>query len=590
MVLCTLSGCGKTPQTEPETTAPQTEAVQAQATEASTPAVYTIRFDKNTTPEDVTDDETYLYDVTDWNADGSQSVTQQQSVVEIPYSEDAYIDQAVPAPQREGYYFAGWQTRPNVGREDLINGVSPYLWMFGTQSRFGDTARVMYIRDLESLTPEGVGTLYARWVKMQDISTEEELQAMGDDLYGAYRLTQNITLTQLWTPIGCYFSNYEYYETGWWTYAFRGLLDGNGHTVSGLRIQGAQLDVAKYKESPTVWFDDGEHANGCAAMFNAIAGAEICNLTLEAPVVDVTGEYAVHGDYLYAGAVAAFDMASNLTQVQVNNPQVKVELSDEASTIRKSLFTAVSGLVGGGWSDNLTDCQVNGGSVTLTMATQASHGGEVYVGGMIGECYSNMTGCTSTADIDCRIADGCKDSQDTNLKVHVGGLNAASTNTTGCTTRNNLNVEVDKPVGEATVDVGGLSGAQRYQTAAGNTVESVITTRCNLDADLGAEHVGAVCGQLDMYYTTQILMYTPVAAAGCTENTTAVTWNGQALTQNMGLVPELDGTPLAWVNKGEYPIAEGYNAPSNIEAVTEKYGSYLPVEYLMDGIIWIVTE
>ena len=56
------------------------------------------------------------------------------------------------------------------------------------------------------------------------------------------------------------------------------------------------------------------------------------------------------------------------------------------------------------------------------------------------------------------------------------------------------------------------------------------------------------------------------------------------------LLPELDGTPLGWINKGEYEIAEGYTAPSNIEAVTEKYGAYIPEDYLMDGIIWIMTE
>ena len=45
--------------------------------------------------------------------------------------------------------------------------------------------------------------------------------------------------------------------------------------------------------------------------------------------------------------------------------------------------------------------------------------------------------------------------------------------------------------------------------------------------------------------------------------------------------------PLGWINKGDYEIVAGYVVPSNIEAVAAKYGSYLPVEYLQDGIIWI---
>lgn len=55
-------------------------------------------------------------------------------------------------------------------------------------------------------------------------------------------------------------------------------------------------------------------------------------------------------------------------------------------------------------------------------------------------------------------------------------------------------------------------------------------------------------------------------------------------------MPELDGSPLGWINKGEYEIAEDYTAPSNIEAVAEKYGAYIPVDNLMNGIIWIMTE
>lgn len=100
----------------------------------------------------------------------------------------------------------------------------------------------------------------------------------------------------------------------------------------------------------------------------------------------------------------------------------------------------------------------------------------------------------------------------------------------------------------------------------------------------------AVSGQIDVFYTLQILMYTPVATAGCTENVSDVTVNGEAVETVIGLLPMLDGQPLGWINKGEYEIAEGYVVPSNIEAVSEVYGSYLPVEHLQDGIIWIQAE
>lgn len=226
LLLCLLAGCGTadSPNGTPDAEQSSSSALETETKEPETPVEYTIHFDMNKTPDDITDDETYTYEMTSWNADGSQSVTEQVSILTVPYSEDAYIESAVPAPEREGYYFSGWQTRPNVGRDDLINGVSPYLWMFGTQSRFGDAATVMYIKDMESLTEDGTATLYARWVEVIDTSTADDLQKIGEDLCGAYRLTEDITLTKDWIPVGCYFTNYEYYDTGWESF------DGNNRS------------------------------------------------------------------------------------------------------------------------------------------------------------------------------------------------------------------------------------------------------------------------------------------------------------------------------------------------------------------------
>ena len=172
----------------------------------------------------------------------------------------------------------------------------------------------------------------------------------------------------------------------------------------------------------------------------------------------------------------------------------------------------------------------------------------------------------------------------------MGGLSAASTVTAASTVKAEVLVSVFKPVGAANVSVGGLSGSQRYLTSTGNTIQAAITADCQLDSEKGNLNVGKVSGQLDVFYALQILMYTPVATAGCTGNTAEATCNDAAVEAVIGRMPELDGAPLGWINKGEYQIAEGYMAPSNIEAVAEKYGSYLPVEYLQDGIIWIQAD
>ena len=142
---------------------------------------------------------------------------------------------------------------------------------------------------LDSADVDGVVTLYARWVQEVEISTEE-------DLYGAYKLTDNITLTKDWESIGAYFSNYEYYNTEWWTYAFRGTLNGNGKTISGLKIVSAE-HCKDYSSEGSVWYNDGTTCNGTAAMFSALAGATITDLTIVGADIDVT----YSGDYLYVG-------------------------------------------------------------------------------------------------------------------------------------------------------------------------------------------------------------------------------------------------------------------------------------------------
>ena len=99
-----------------------------------------------------------------------------------------------------------------------------------------------------------------------------------------------------------------------------------------------------------------------------------------------------------------------------------------------------------------------------------------------------------------------------------------------------------------------------------------------------------MAGQFDAFWALQILQYTPIAACGTSGNTATVTLNGKTVEKAIGAVPELDGQPLGWINNGEYQIAEGYTAPSNAEAVIEKYGSPVPQEALMQGIIWIQAD
>ena len=70
-----------------------------------------------------------------------------------------------------------------------------------------------------------------------EISTEEQLKAIANDLSGTYVLKNDITLSDNeWTPIGTKDN------------PFKGTLDGEGHTIKGLTVgNGANNDSNKNK-------------------------------------------------------------------------------------------------------------------------------------------------------------------------------------------------------------------------------------------------------------------------------------------------------------------------------------------------------
>ena len=63
-----------------------------------------------------------------------------------------------------------------------------------------------------------------------EISTEAQLRAIANDLNGSYVLTQDITLSDVWTPIGTSDN------------PFKGTLNGQGHTIKGLTMGNGDTD------------------------------------------------------------------------------------------------------------------------------------------------------------------------------------------------------------------------------------------------------------------------------------------------------------------------------------------------------------
>ena len=560
-----------------------------------TDKAYTITYTLVGTPVEFVidmDEDSITYTVNYMLNDGTGTVYSTAEVKGKP--EEAFITSAPTAPERAGWHFAGWHTKAEIAAADIVNGVSKYMWFFGEKLSTTGIAKYNAMTEEEkeahaisegrmlisSAAENDTLTLYARWVQEKEISTAEQLKGIANDLYGAYKLTADITLTGEWEPIGAYFSNYEYYNTEWWTYSFRGMLNGNGHTINGLKIVSAELNK-NYSGEGSVWFDDGVTCDGTTAMFSALAGADIHDLTIDSPVIEVTHS----GDYLYVGTLAAFDMMSTLTNVKVTNCDITATFDESDLTYRTNLFTVVAGLEAGGWTNVVTNCEVSG-SITLNATNKIAHGGEIYLGGMLGENYSTMTGCKTDVALTLNYEDKGTAAEDSCITVNVGGLSGSGTAISGCTVNADITVIAVKENGESSVNVGGIVGSQRYMVTENNTVTAgIVTTGTSLDEEVGVLNVGGVGGRIDVYYTLQILAYTPIVEAGARDNVQNVTVNG--VVEDKIIADAVSVIPGCWyIAKGDQP---DYGAVSNIEEVIAAYGSYLPIDSLQDGIIFIVN-
>ena len=492
-------------------------------------------------------------------------------------------------PSKEGYAFAGWQTRPSVTREDLILGVSPYEVPAGPSSLYGGPG--VSILSLESLEDTTL-TVYARWAEPVEIHNAENFRNIAADLYGYYILADDIDLSgQQWSPIGMYFSTYETVNAPYWTFAFKGTLDGAGHRITGLNIGNYVADASAWEAAAAVWRNDGTYSGSEAALFGALSNASIHDLILDRPEITISSD----GDATpYAAPLAGFDIASRLTNITVNEPVIQATVSDRNAQSRASAWLATSGLVAGGWSDVIRNCSVVDARIIVRGETAKSHGGEYYVGSMLGEGYAFMDGNSATYDLDVRVEDQSTALTDMDLAVNVGGMGGTNTTQTNGVFSGKMNVCVVKPVGASTVSIGGLTGSQRYQVAENNTIHAEVTANCQLDPDQGKLYVGKVIGSTNVpYCIVQLIFADPgdVASSGCRNNKAEVTLNGEPVTVNKGQDLTVGGETMHYIANGDVTDEEtGEFYADNINAVIAEYGSAVPASFLKNALILIVDD
>lgn len=342
-----------------------------------------------------------------------------------------------PAYNREGYRLAGWYISPNPV---LTNGYSNEEWIFGERA-----LEMLKMLDHSGLpntmaVSENI-TLYARWVKPAKIKSISDLQAIQQDLKGWYVLENDIDLTGVeWKPIGDYDGTYEYAYPQWWQKAFQGIFEGNGHHIKNLTFRRAKNTIALFG----------------AAVNCTIKDVSIDNYLIEFELKD---EGDLKASYLYASPLIGFLHGESTVQNCHTSGKVNVSVEDSHSDFT---FVCVSGIASGGWGGEINGCSVRG---SLKLTTKSQNGGEIHVGGIVGEGYSTTVNCTSDLSINTHATSAATKADtemDKHLDLYVGGLHGASTNIINSVANGTIAVSITKPKGKGAINVGGISGSPRY--------------------------------------------------------------------------------------------------------------------------------
>lgn len=372
-------------------------------------------------------------------------------------------------PTREDYYFAGWQTRPEITEDDLVGGVSKYLYYAGESKSMAGIWNQEYVSivdaaaQIENIGEDGKATLYARWVPLKKISSEAELDDIRQDLYGAYQLAEDVTLTKPWKPVGSYYGNYELLNDNWWIHSFHGYFDGNGKTISGLQIDTVE-NVPE--EGANMIVDEGTSNSGTTAFFGSVStGAVVKDVVFQDAVVRVEQI----GGHCYVASVVGFMMGGEMHDVSVENATVEVVSRDSKDT---TLYTSASVLAGGFWGGAIRDCKVDG-SLSVRAVGENLGSGQVYLGSLVGECYSEITGCGAECTVDLQV-EAVDSTEEEVLQVNVGGITASNCFMEKCEADSQINVSIDKKNGGLVVMSALGIGSERYGYIRGCTANGTL--------------------------------------------------------------------------------------------------------------------
>lgn len=213
--------------------------------------------------------------------------------------------------------------------------------------------------------PQGSGTKDDPYV----ITTADQLAGIKKNLGAYYKLGDNITLTGNWQPIGTFEAANEDGETPKAEEAFTGVFDGNGKTISGLKVNGS---IA-------------------AGLFGCVANGTVKNVTIQNATVSGSCMAAAAVGYAYNSTVENVKLTATESQQSTITANI---LNYQGTDMAPNM---VAGIVGAGMDSTIKNCTVENTKMTVTGLTQAAGWGtNVHDMGLLGGGLegTSLEGCT----------------------------------------------------------------------------------------------------------------------------------------------------------------------------------------------------
>lgn len=223
----------------------------------------------------------------------------------------------------------------------------------------------------------------------KEITNEEELFAIKDNLNCNYILKNDITLTKTWKTIGSIDSPYA------------GTFDGNGYTISNMNVESSILNV------------DDTSIEYMVGMFGVLSG-DIKNLTIDNLNINISEDTISNSNYSTllnsSSTIEDFDLHVGLVGLNKGDiSNVKIDINYEIIPNTSTTRIRIGGVAGKS-NDSIENCNVNG------IINIENLDGYIRAGGIAGYVSSNgiINNSHSNVNINATIT--------SEAKMNIGGL------------------------------------------------------------------------------------------------------------------------------------------------------------------------